>query len=58
VQAAPQTAAQPVTLVCRVVFHEGMVLRGRDCRTPEEWDKLRREGERGLADFQNRSYSH
>ena len=56
----PATAPPPaktVTLYCRAVFHEGMLLRGGDCRTREEWDKLRRIGERDLSDFENRSYS-
>jgi hypothetical protein len=57
-QAAPPVAAQPVVLFCRAMIHEGMLLRTRDCRTREEWDKLRRDGARGLADFQNRSYVH
>jgi hypothetical protein len=56
-QTAAATQTKPVTLYCRAVFHEGMVLRNRDCRTQEEWDKARRAGERDLADYENRSYS-
>lgn len=55
--AAASPPAKTVTLYCRAVFHEGMLLRGRDCRTREEWDKLRRVGERDLSDYENRSYS-
>jgi hypothetical protein len=56
-QPAAAAPAKAVTLYCRAVFHEGMVLRTRDCRTREEWDKQRRVGERDLADYENRSYS-
>jgi hypothetical protein len=53
--AAPQATA--VKLICRPIFHEGMLLKGNDCRTQKEWDRLRRDEERGISDFQNRSYS-
>jgi hypothetical protein len=57
VQPAAAAPAKTVTLYCRAVFHEGMVLRHGDCRTQEEWDKQRRAGERDLSDYENRSYS-
>jgi hypothetical protein len=55
--AAAPPPAKTVTLYCRAVFHEGMLLRGGNCRTREEWDRLRRAGEHDLSDFENRSYS-
>lgn len=56
--AAVQAAAKkPVTLFCRAIFHEGMVIRTGDCRTQEEWDALRRADERTISEFQNHSYS-
>jgi hypothetical protein len=50
-------AKKPITLFCRAIFHEGMLIRSSDCRTQEEWDALRRADERTISDFQNHSYS-
>jgi hypothetical protein len=51
-------AKKPITLYCRAIPHEGMVLRTGDCRTQKDWDTLRREEERTISDFQNHSYTH
>ncbi len=56
--AAIQAAAKkPITLYCRAIFHEGMVMRTGDCRTREGWDALRRDEEREISEFQNHSYT-
>jgi hypothetical protein len=57
VQAAPPAPQKKVKLICRAVFHEGMLLRGNDCRTQEEWDIMRRDAERQISNFQNHSYT-
>jgi hypothetical protein len=52
------SASQPVgktTLVCRALSHDGDVLKGKDCRTREEWDRVRQSEARWISDFQNRS---
>jgi hypothetical protein len=54
VRAAP--AAIAVKLICKPMYHEGMLLKGNDCRTQKEWDILRRDEEREISDFQNLSY--
>ncbi|HEX4862218.1 MAG TPA: hypothetical protein VFV07_13355 [Rhizomicrobium sp.] len=51
--AAPATA---VKLICKPMYHEGMLLKGNDCRTQKEWDILRRDEEREISDFQLQSY--
>lgn len=57
VQAASQPPAPTVKLICKPMFHEGMLLKGNDCRTQKEWDRLRRDEEREISDFQNQSFS-
>ena len=57
VQAAPAAPATPVKLICRPIYHEGMLIKGTDCRTQKEWDRLRRDEEREISDFQNQSFS-
>ena len=54
VQAAPQ--AEPVTLTCRLVFHDGTVINNNDCRTQTEWDNKRVDQQRQITDFQNRAH--
>ena len=51
---APQAAGK-VTLICRALSHDGRVLKGSDCRTREEWDRVRQSEARWISDFQNRS---
>jgi hypothetical protein len=56
IQAAAAPPAKTVKLVCRSLFHEGMLIKSTECRTQEEWDRLRRDAERQISDFQNLSY--
>lgn len=56
VQAAPASSATAVKLFCRPMYHEGMLLKASDCRTQKEWDRLRRDEQREISDFQNLSY--
>jgi hypothetical protein len=56
VTAPPATQpAGKATLVCRALSHDGDVLKGKDCRTREEWDRVRQSEARWISDFQNRS---
>ncbi len=50
---AGNTAPQPV--ICHFLAHEGMLLRTRECHTQREWDRIRRDDERSISDFQQRS---
>ena len=56
IQAAAAPPAKTAKLICKPMFHEGMLLKGNDCRTQKEWDRLRRDEERDISDFQNQSY--
>jgi len=56
IQAAAAPPAKTVKLICRSLFHEGMLIKSTECRTQEEWDRLRRDAEREISDFQNLSY--
>jgi hypothetical protein len=56
VQAASAPSATAVKLICKPMYHEGMLLKSNDCRTQKEWDILRRDEQREISDFQNLSY--
>ena len=58
----PEPFIQPIstvhgseTLSCHYYYHEGTIIRWRDCRTQREWDRLRRETERNVMEFQLRT---
>lgn len=60
----PATAAQPVAatdpgdqVTCHPVVHEGMVLRKSECHTQREWDRMLRESQRSLSQWQQQSLS-
>ncbi len=53
-----QTAAAQNQVICRVMTHEGMVLRKQMCLTREQWDLAGYKARQQLADFQKRRYSH
>ncbi len=50
---AVNTASQPV--ICHFLVHEGMLLRRGECHIQKEWDRIRRDEERSISDFQQRS---
>ncbi len=52
------TAADQNRLICRVMTHEGMVLRKAMCLTREQWELAGYKARQQLADFQMRHYSH
>lgn len=56
----PVAATQPRSekLICRMMYHEGMLMKTSMCKTQQEWDEERRRGEREIQKFQNRSYVH
>ena len=41
----------PQALLCHLVYHEGTII-GRDCRTKEQWDQSRRQGQNEIREFQ------
>lgn len=60
---APAPAAQPAAAtpdkdkpVCRMMYHQGSLIRTQQCKTQAEWDNERRSTERAVSDFQNRNY--
>ena len=60
---APATA-QPASvqsdsdkMICRTMYHEGMLVKTQACHTKEQWDQIRRSQERSFADFQNRTFT-
>jgi hypothetical protein len=60
---APAPAAQPAAatpdkdkLVCRMMYHNGSLIRTQQCKTQAQWDVDRRTAERNVADFQNRNF--
>ncbi|MBV8976393.1 MAG: hypothetical protein JO261_11600 [Alphaproteobacteria bacterium] len=62
---APQPAAQPAPpanvadkdkLVCRMMVHQGMLVRTQVCKTQEQWDNDRSAQQRSISDFQNRNF--
>jgi hypothetical protein len=42
--------------LCRVMYHQGSLIRTQQCKTQAEWDNERRSAERAVSDFQNRNY--
>jgi hypothetical protein len=42
-------------LICKYYYHNGEILRRRDCRTVHEWERLRSRNQTDFANFQNRS---
>jgi hypothetical protein len=42
-------------LICKYYYHNGEILRRRDCRTAHEWERLRSRNQTDFANFQNRS---
>jgi hypothetical protein len=57
-QAATQPAATPApdAKICKTMTHEGMLVKTSVCHTQAEWDQIRQQQERNVADFQNRNY--
>ena len=51
-----QTAADPDKKICRMMTHEGMLVRSNVCHTQREWDAIRTRQQHEVADFQNRNY--
>lgn len=52
--AAVQQASQKP--VCKEMVHEGMLVKTTVCHTQAEWDQIRADQQRNVADFQNRTY--
>jgi hypothetical protein len=42
-------------LICKYYYHNGEILRRRDCRTAHEWERLRSRNQADFANFQNRT---
>jgi hypothetical protein len=42
-------------LLCDFYYHEGDVIRRQDCRTKDQWNRLRLETQREISEFQIRS---
>jgi hypothetical protein len=55
---AQQAAATPDKNkpVCRVMYHQGSLIRTQQCKTQAQWDNERRAAQRDVSDFQNRNY--
>jgi len=53
---APTQVADKDKKICRMMYHNGELIRTQTCKTKEEWDRLRAEQQRNIADFQNRNY--
>ena len=56
--APPPASANKEKRICRLMIHEGMLLKSSECKTQAQWDEERRRQEREIAIFQNRSYVH
>jgi len=61
----PQPFLQPVsaghsseTLSCHYYYHQGTVIQWQDCRTQNAWDRMRREEQRNITEFQLRSLTN
>jgi hypothetical protein len=60
----PVAVAQPATAtgpesekqICRMMYHNGMLVKTQTCHTQAQWDDMRRSQERDVSDFQNRNY--
>jgi len=52
---APTQVADKDKKICRMMYHNGELLRTQTCKTQEEWDRLREAQERNIANFQNRN---
>lgn len=57
VTAQPVSTTNQDKIVCHFQAHEGGLIRRPVCKTQSEWDRERRDNERDLATYQNRSYS-
>lgn len=53
---AQPAAADPDKKICRMMTHEGMLVRTNVCHTQREWDAIRVRQEREVSEFQNRNY--
>lgn len=42
-------------LLCSFFYHQGDVIRRQDCRTRDQWNRLRVETQREISEFQVRS---
>ena len=56
--------AQPVAMtsssdvkICKMFFHEGMLINTHECRTQREWDARRRSNEDDVQNFEVRAAS-
>jgi hypothetical protein len=54
----PPAPSAKLERVCRLMIHEGMLLKSSTCQTQAQWDEDRRRQEREIEKFQNRSYVH
>lgn len=60
---ATPTSAQPAQaapdkdkLVCKMMYHNGSLIRTQQCKTQAQWDMERTKAQHDVADFQNRNY--
>ncbi|HEX4296236.1 MAG TPA: hypothetical protein VHZ29_19035 [Rhizomicrobium sp.] len=56
--AQPAAAAGPggEKEICRMMYHNGMLVKTQTCHTQAQWDDMRRSQERDVSDFQNRNF--
>ena len=54
--AQPAAAPDKDKLVCRMMYHQGSLIRTQQCKTQDQWDNERRAAQRNVSDFQNRNY--
>ena len=50
------TAGSP--LICRHIYHEGMLVNRQICHTKAEWEHIRFETQKEISDFQIRSLTN
>jgi hypothetical protein len=50
----PASVAGSQPLICHYYYHEGSLIRRKDCRSPHQWDRIRHESEQDLVKFQMR----
>jgi hypothetical protein len=54
--ASAQPVSDPQKPICRMMTHQGMLVKTNVCHTQAEWDEIRQRQQRDVADFQNRNY--
>jgi len=51
------SASDSTRLVCRLMVHEGMLVRSAtQCHTQRDWDQIRYREQQAISDWQRRSY--